>query len=142
MLQRTFSANYWWKFYSDRTRKKNTFKAIEKYRYGLWKSVSKHLKTTILQQITKKKFITHTPTNSAFCDKNQSLIKSVWNYTKRQILWTSFTRQVIKLLALLANCHRPFIIVQWFLECQTNTLNGCFLILTTFPASKLTDCYS
>ena len=38
------SANYWWKFYSDRTRKKNTFKTIEKHRYGIWKTVSKHLK--------------------------------------------------------------------------------------------------
>ena len=32
------------KFYSDRTRKKTTLKAIEKYRYGLWKTVSNHLK--------------------------------------------------------------------------------------------------
>ena len=35
--------NYWWKFYSDRTRKTFPFKAIKKYRYGLWKTVSKHL---------------------------------------------------------------------------------------------------
>ena len=32
------------KLYSDRTRKKNTLTAIEKYRYGLWKAVSNHLK--------------------------------------------------------------------------------------------------
>ena len=80
------------------------------------------------------------------------MIKSVWNYTKRhprpfvKILWTfSFTLQVMKILMLLANSHRPFIIVQWFLACQTNTLNllnGCFGILTTLQASKLIDCYS
>ena len=45
-----------------------------------------------------KEFITHTHAHicGAFCGKNQSLIKSVWNYTKRHtrpfvlILWTSF----------------------------------------------------
>ena len=81
----------------------------------------------------------------AFCDINKSLIKSVWNYTKRYprpfflILWTSFTPKVMKMLLLLANCHSSFIKVstKWFLVCQTNTLNGCFLILTTLPASKL-----
>ena len=26
-------ANYWWKFYGDRTRKKKLLRAIEKYRY-------------------------------------------------------------------------------------------------------------
>ena len=34
-------ANYWWKFYSDRTRRKPLL------RYGLWKTVSKHLNETI-----------------------------------------------------------------------------------------------
>ena len=43
-----------------------------------------------------------------------------------------------EMLTVLANSHRPFIIVQWFLACQTNNLNGCFLILTTLPV----DCYS
>ena len=84
----------------------------------------------------------------AFCHINKSLIKSVWNYTKRYprpfflILWTSFTPQVMKMLILLANSHSSFIKVstKWFLVCQTNTLNGCFLILTTLPASKLIDC--
>ena len=142
MLQRTFSANYWWKFYSDRTRKKTLLRRLKNIGMASEKVYRNTLRLRFCSKLPKKKFITHTPTNSAFCDKNQSLIKSVWNYTKRQILWTSFTLQVMKLLALLANCHRPFIIVQWFLECQTNTLNGCFLILTTFPASKLTDCYS
>ena len=47
-----------------------------------------------------------------------------------------------EMLTVLANSHRPFIIVQWFLACQTNTLNGCFRILTALPASKLIDCYS
>ena len=86
----------------------------------------------------------------AFCDINKSLIKSVWNYTKRYprpfffILWTSFTTQVMKMLILLANSHSSFIKVSttWFLVYQTNTLNGCFLILTTLPASKLIDCDS
>ena len=85
----------------------------------------------------------------AFCDINKSLIKSVWkNYTKRYprpfflILWTSFIPQVMKMLILLANSHSSFIIVKWFLACQTNTLNDCFRILTTLPASKLIDCYS
>ena len=32
------------KFYSDRTRKKTAFRAIEKYRYGFWKTVSNRLK--------------------------------------------------------------------------------------------------
>ena len=41
-----------------------------------------------------------------------------------------------------ANSHCPFIIVKWILACQTNTLNGCFRILTALPASKLIDCYS
>ena len=95
----------------------------------------------------KKIHNTHTDT-CAFCDINQSLIKSVWNYTKRHprpfvlILWTSsFTLQVMKMLTLLANSHRPVIIVKWFIAFQTNTLNGCFLILTTIPASKLIDCF-
>ena len=86
----------------------------------------------------------------AFCDINKSLIKSVWNDTKRYprpfflILWTSFTPQVMKMLILLANSHSSFIKVstKWFLVCQTNTLNCCFLILTTLPASKLIDCDS
>ena len=75
-----------------------------------------------------------------FCDINQSLIKSVWNYSKRLprpfilILWTSsFTPQGIKMLILLADSHCWFIIVKWFVACQTNTLNGCSLILTTLP---------
>ena len=34
---------------SERSDKeKTTFKAIEKYRYGLWKTVSKHLKLGII----------------------------------------------------------------------------------------------
>ena len=43
-----------------------------------------------------KEFITHTHICGAFCGINQSLIKWVWNYTKRHtrpfvlILWTSF----------------------------------------------------
>ena len=49
-------ANYWWKLYSDQTRKTNTFKAIEKYRYGLWKTVSKHLKHGKIYQEYKKAF--------------------------------------------------------------------------------------
>ena len=79
----------------------------------------------------------------AFCDVNKSLIKLVWNYTKRYprpfflILWTSFIPQVMKMPILLANSHSSFIIVKWFLACQTNTLNCCFLILTTLPASNL-----
>ena len=93
---------------------------------------------------------THTHTHLwRICDINQSLIKSVWNYTKRHprpfvlILWTSsFTLQVMKKLIFLANSHRPFIIVKWFLAWQTNTLNDCFRILSTLPASKLSDCYS
>ena len=96
-----------------------------------------------------KDFITHTQVCGVFCYTNQSLIKSVWYYTKRHprrfvlILWTSsFTLQVMKKLIFLANSHRPFIIVQWFLAWQTNTLNDCFRILTTLPASKLSDCYS
>ena len=79
----------------------------------------------------------------AFCDINKSLIKSVWNHTKRYprpfflILWTSFTPQVMKMPIVLANSHSSFIIVstKWFLACQTNTLNCCFLILT--PPFKL-----
>ena len=73
----------------------------------------------------------------AFCDMNKSLIKSVWNHTKRYprpfflILWTSFIPQVMKMLILLANSHSSFIMVKWFLACQTNTPNCCFLILTT-----------
>ena len=84
----------------------------------------------------------------AFCDINKSLIKSVWNYTKRYlrpfvlILWTSFPSQVMKMLILLANSHSSFILVKWFLECQTNTLNCCFLLLTTLPASKRIGCDS
>ena len=86
----------------------------------------------------------------AFCEINKSLIKSVWNYTKRYprpfflILWTSFTPQVMKMLILLANSHSSFIKVStmWFLVCQTNTLNGCSLILSSLPALKLTDCDS
>ena len=85
-----------------------------------------------------------------FCDISKSLIKSVWNYTKRYprpfflILWTSFTPQVMKMLILLANSYSSFIKVstKWFLVCQTNTLNCCFLILITRPASKLIDCDS
>ena len=53
----------------------------------------------------KKRKIHNTHTDTcAFCDINQSLIKSVWNYTKRHprpfvlILWTSsFTLQVMKM---------------------------------------------
>ena len=48
-------ASYWWKFCSDRTRKKNTFKAIEKYRYGLWKTVSKHLNSDVSQILPRKR---------------------------------------------------------------------------------------
>ena len=80
----------------------------------------------------------------AFCDINKSLIKSVWkNCTKSYprpfslVLWTSFIPQVMKMLILLANSHSSFIIVKWFLACQTNTLKCCFLLLTTLPASKL-----
>ena len=60
----------------------------------------------------------------AFCDMNKSLIKSVWNHTKRYprpfflILWTSFIPQVMKMLILLANSHSSFIIVKWFLACH------------------------
>ena len=39
------------------------------------------------------------------------------------ILWTSFTPQVMKMLILLAHSHSLFLIVKWFLACQTNTLN-------------------
>ena len=86
----------------------------------------------------------------AFCDINKSLIKLVWNYTKRYprlfflILWTSFTPRVMKMLILLANSRSSSIKVSttWFLVCQTNTLNCCFLILTTLPALKLIDCDS
>ena len=59
----------------------------------------------------------------AFCDMNKSLIKSVWNHTKRYprpfflILWTSFIPQVMKMLILLANSHSSFIIVKRFLAC-------------------------
>ena len=59
----------------------------------------------------------------AFCDINKSLIKSVWNHTKRYprpfflILWTSFIPQVMKMLILLANSHSSFIMVKWFLAC-------------------------
>ena len=99
-------------------------------------------------KLKKKIHNTHTDT-CAFCDINQSLIKSVWNYTKRHprpfvlILWTSsFTPQVMKMLTLLANSQRPVVIVKWFIAFQTSTLNGCFLTLTTLPASKLIDSYS
>ena len=84
----------------------------------------------------------------AFCDTNKSLIKSVWNHTKRYprpfflILWTSFIPQVTKMLIHLANSHSSFIIVIWFLACQINTPNCCFLILTTLPASNLIGCDS
>ena len=82
----------------------------------------------------------------AFCDIHKSLIKSVWNYTKRYprpfvlILWTSFTPQVMKMLILLANSHSSLIMVKWFRACQTNTLNCRFLLLTTLPASKRIGC--
>ena len=91
---------------------------------------------------------THTLICGVFCYIYQSLIKSVWNYTKRHprsfvlILWTSFTPQVMKMLILLASSHCPFIKVKRFLACQTKTLNGRFPILTTLPSSKLMDCYS
>ena len=85
----------------------------------------------------------------AFCDINKSLIKSVWkNYTKSYprpfslILWTSFIPQEMKMLILLANSQSSFITVKWFLACQTNTPNCCFLILTTLPASKFIVCDS
>ena len=78
-----------------------------------------------------------------------SLIKSVWkNCTKSYprpfslVLWTSFIPQVMKMLILLANSHSSFIIVKWFLACQTNNLNCCFLILTTLPATKFIVCDS
>ena len=63
---------------------------------------------------------THTHICGVFCDIDQSLIKSVWNYTKRHprsfvlILWTSFTPQVMKMLILLANSQSSSIIVKWF----------------------------
>ena len=95
------------------------------------------------------KRIHHALICGAFCDKNKSLIKSVWkNYTKRYprpfflILWTSFIPQVMKMRILLANSHSSFIIVKWFLACQTNNLNCCFLILTILPASKIIGCDS
>ena len=53
----------------------------------------------------------------ALCDINKSLIKSVWNYTKRHprpfflILWTSFTPQVMKMPILLPNFHSSFVLV-------------------------------
>ena len=121
-----------------------------RYKRLTWRSQGQlHLRPWFCSKLPKKKIITHTPTHYAFCDMNQSLIKSVWNYTKRHprpfvlILWTSsFTQQVMKILTLLANSHRPVIIVKWFIAFQTNTLNCCFLILTTLPASKRIDCFS
>ena len=125
-----------------------------RYKRLTWRSQGQlHLRLWFCSNYKKKKkkktsYCTHRPM-ALFCDMNQSLIQSVWNYTKRRprpfvlILWTSsFTLQVMKKLIFLANSHRPFIIVQWFLAWQTNTLNDCFRILTTLPASKLRDCYS
>ena len=105
-------------------------------------------KTTILQHTLEIKRIHNALICGAFCDMNKSLIKSVWNHTKRYprpfflILWTSFIPQVMKMLILLANSHSSFIIVKWFLACQTNTPNCCFLTLTTLPASKFIVCDS
>ena len=76
----------------------------------------------------------------AFCDINKSLTKLVSNHPLRVILWTSFSSQVMKMPILLAHSHSPFISVTWFLACQTNTLNGRFLHLTTLPASKRIGC--
>ena len=128
-----------WLLGSSRRYKRLTWRSQGQLQFWLW----------FCSKLQKKKFITHTPTHGAFCDINQSLIKSVWNYTKRHprpfvlILWTSsFTLQVMKMLTLLANSHRPVIIVKWFIAFQANTLNCCFLILTTLPASKPIDCYS
>ena len=79
-----------------------------------------------------KEFITNTHICGAFCDINQTLIKSVWNYTKRHprpfvlILWTSITPQVMKMLILLANSHCPSIIVKWILACQTTNTKWPF----------------
>ena len=50
-------ASYWWQFYRFRTRKKTTSKAIEKYRYGLWKTVSKHRKGKTLALMTSELFV-------------------------------------------------------------------------------------
>ena len=124
-----------------------------RYKRLTWRSQGQlHLRLWFCSNYKKKKKKTSLCTHrrmALFCDMNQSLIKSVWNYTKRHprpsvlILWTSsFTLQVMKKLIFVANSHRPFIIVKWFLAWQTNTLNDCFRILTTLPASKLSDCYS
>ena len=43
----------------------------------------------------------------------------------------------VKMVILLADSHSSFILVTWFLACQTNTLNCYFLIITTLPASNL-----
>ena len=39
--------NHWWKFCSDQARVKSLLKRFKIYRYGLWKSISKHLKLCI-----------------------------------------------------------------------------------------------
>ena len=43
----------WWKLLSDQTRVKSLFKTNEKYRYGLRKSLSKHLKMLLTSKIIR-----------------------------------------------------------------------------------------
>ena len=43
----------WWKLYSDQTRIKSLFKTNEKYRYGLPKTLSKHLKMLLISKIIR-----------------------------------------------------------------------------------------
>ena len=92
----------------------------------------------------KKNSITHTPTRRIL--RYKSIIDKVSLKLHRASIKTFclgtvnffFYSPSNEMLTLLANSHRPFIIAQWFLACQTNNLNGCFLILTSLPV----DCYS
>ena len=43
----------WWKLHSDQTRVKSLFKTNEKYRYGLRKFLSKHLKMLLISKIIR-----------------------------------------------------------------------------------------
>ena len=117
-----------------------------RYKRLTWRSQGQlHLRLRFCSKLQKKKnSITHTPTRRIL--RYKSIIDKVSLKLHRASIKTFclgtvnffFYSPSNEMLTVLANCHRPFIIVQWFLACQTNNLNGCFLILTTLPV----DCYS
>ena len=87
-----------------------------------------------LHKASYKTFCLNTVNFFSVCDKCRL---QTCRWTRQTLLWNALTDSLSPNFQV---C--PIIMFKWLLARQTNTLHGCFLILTTLPASKLIDCYS